>query len=104
MERTTTSRFAFSQHKPDAADGVNESLISVAVDFLSQSSNLHVDHVAYRRSAALFLPDLARQHFAGHEVALLPQQVLQELEFSAGQIERATASHNPPRGRVDLQV
>src|SRR5438093_4042515 len=83
---------------------MNEGLIGVAVDFLSKTGNLHIDHVVQGGSATFFLPDLACQHFAGNEMALLAQQIFQELELPTREIERAATSRHSPHGRIHFQV
>ena len=52
------------------------------VDLLSQPGDLHVDDVVERRGAARFSPHFSRQHLARDHVALMAQQVLEQLELA----------------------
>src|SRR2546426_139294 len=49
---------------PDAADGVKEWRIEVAIDFLAKPEDEHVDHVAARIEAVA--PDFRQDHRLGH--------------------------------------
>src|SRR5262249_55865278 len=82
---------------------MNEPL-TFPIDFLSQSSHLHVDHVVDRSRPARLLPDVVCQHLAGNKMALMPKQVLQEIEFAGRQIEYAVASCGVACHEVQLQV
>ena len=100
------SWLAFAQHEPDAANGVNQAGGAVADrPSCAKPRHLHVDDVVERRRAARLLPDLAREHFARHQVALMPQQVLEQLELArrsaraAGRRGRRAARPGPAPDR-----
>ena len=77
---------------------------AVEIDFASKPRHLHVDDVVERRRAARLLPDIARQHLARHEMPLMAQQVLEQLELAAGQVDRAVATDDSPCDEVHFEV
>src|SRR5207245_690891 len=74
------------------------------VNLLTQAGHLHVDHVVERRGPARLLPDLARQHLPRYEVALMTEQVFQELEFPRSQVEQPVASRRATGDEVHFQI
>ena len=50
------------------------------------------------------MKDLTRQHFPRDEMALMPKQILQQLEFARGQIEESITARGAARHEVQLQV
>jgi hypothetical protein len=99
-----TSWFAFSQDEADAANGVNEARGSFGVDLLPQTRNLDVDDVVEWRRSPRFFPDLARQHLARHEVALMAEQIFEELELARRQLEQSLTAHGASRHQIEFQV
>jgi hypothetical protein len=46
----------------------------------------------------------AREHLARHEIALVAEQVFEELELAGGQLEQPFAANSPPRDQIELEV
>src|SRR5262249_33590107 len=88
----------------DAADGVNQPRTPLRIDFSSETRHLHVDHVVQRGSAAGLSPDFSRQHFARHEVPLVPQQVFEQLKFAHGEVQQTSAADRPTCHEMQLEV
>ena len=63
----------------------------VEIDLAAQPRDVDVDHVVERRRARGFLPDIARQRLARHDLPLIPQQILEQLEFADGELDRLAA-------------
>src|SRR5439155_16364097 len=86
--RTKASWLAFPQDKADAADGVDQPSAAFGVDFLAETRDLNINHVVERRRAPRFLPHLARQHLPRDQVALMPEQVFEQLKFADGELQQ----------------
>src|SRR5438067_7774483 len=104
MRPTIGSCVTFAQDEPNAPDRVNEPRMPFDIDFLPQASDLHIDHVVERGRASWLFPDLARQHLARDEVALMPKEVFEELELAGRQIERPFAADGAPCHEVQFEV
>src|SRR5262249_47443632 len=102
--RTTSSWLAFPQHESDSADGMYQPRRAVDIDFLTQPRHLHVDDVVERRGAARLLPHIAREHLTRDEVPLVPQEVFEQLELAAGQIDHVIAPHHAARDEIEFQI
>src|SRR5947209_12723703 len=98
------SWLAFLQHEPNTSHGVYEPLAHVCIDLLSQSGDLDIDHVIERRRTPRLFPDLSREHFARHQMALVAQEVFQQLEFANRQIEETLTAHGPARDEIQLEI
>src|SRR6266516_3023550 len=98
------SWFAFLQHEPDASHGVYEPLARVCIDLFPESGHLDIDHVVERCRSPRLSPDLSREHFARHQMALVAQEVLQQLEFANGQIEETLTAHGSARDEIHLEI
>ncbi len=83
---------------------MNEAHAGIGVDLPTESSDLHVDDVVERRRPTWLSPHLASQHFAGHQMALMTQQILEQLELADRQVEKAIAPDGAPRHKVQLKV
>src|SRR5262245_48561774 len=105
MQTTTTASWlALAQDETDATNGVNQAWAAFDVDLSAKARHLDVDDVVDRRGSMRLLPDFAREHFARHQVTLVPQQIVQELELANGEIEGAISTRRVPRHEVQLQI
>src|SRR5207248_11757525 len=106
LTRSTTngSWFAFAQHETDSAHRMNQTCRAFGIDLPPKPGHLHVDDVVERRRAMRLLPDVPRQHFPRNEVALMPQQILEQIEFAARELDRRVAADDAPRDGVHLQM
>ena len=83
---------------------MNQSFETVRIDFAPEPRHLHVDDVVERCRPARLSPDVSREHLARDEVALVPQQVLEQLELTTGELERSSAPNDAPRHEVHLEI
>ena len=65
---------------------------------------MDIDDVVQGRVAARFFPDIARQHLAGDNVALMTHQVLKKLELARGQVQRLAAARNGTADHVHFEI
>src|SRR5437763_323248 len=101
---TTQSWLALAQHETDTTHGMNQTRAAVHVHFLAKPRHLDVDDVVDRRGSMRLLPDLPRQHLTRDQMALMPQQIIEQLELADGEIEDAGTTRRVPRHEVQLQV
>src|SRR5262245_13005218 len=105
MRSTTSgSRFVLPQNESHTAHGVKESWHAVAVDLSTKACHLHVDDIVERRRAPRLLPHIPRQHFAGDEMALMPDEILEQIELAAGELDRTVPAKDGTRDDIDLQI
>ena len=69
----------------------------IQVDLAPQPGDMDVDDVVERRRSRRFLPHVARQRLARHDLPLVPEQVLEQLELADRQLD-------PPPPRVTFRV
>src|SRR5206468_5946050 len=98
------SRFTFPDDESHSAHRVNQSFETVRIDFAPEPRHLHVDDVVERCRPARLSPDVSREHLARDEVALVPQQVLEQLELTTGELKRSSAPNDAPRHEVHLEI
>src|SRR6476660_1761729 len=101
---TIASWFAFPHDEPDAANGVNQTDSAFRIDLATESRDLNVDDVVERRRATWLFPHIPREHFAGHQVALMAQEVFEQFELARGQIDQSVCADHPPGDEIQLQV
>ena len=68
---------------------MNELDREVGVDLAAQAGDVHVDDVIERRRAGGLLFTRPRQRFPRDDLALMPQQGIQQLELADGQVDVA---------------
>jgi len=66
--------------KSNAADGVDERIGLRSIDLAADTSNINVDDVC--RRIEMEIPDVLQQHRPWNYLALVADQILQNLEFS----------------------
>src|SRR5262249_58961456 len=101
---TNASWFAFPQDEADTPNRVNETRRAFRIDLSAEPRDLNVDHVVERRRATGLLPDVAGQHFARDQVALMAQQVFEQLELARRQIDQLVGAGHAPGDEIELQV
>ncbi len=78
--------------KPDAADGMDEGIGLHSVDLAANASDINVDDVG--RGIEMEIPYVLQQHRPRDNLALVANQVLDNLEFSWQQVDfPATTAH-----------
>src|SRR5262249_40996830 len=100
----TASWLTLAQHEADASDRVNQPRGAERIDLLAQPGHLHVDHVVEGSGAARLFPRFTGKHLPRDEVALIPQQVLQQLELPDRQVERSVTPRGPARDEIEFQI
>ena len=83
---------------------MNKFLIELFVDFPAQAGHMDVDDIVERSVAAGFFPDVAGQHLAGDDVALVPHQILQKLELAGGKVQRLAGAGNGAADHIHFKI
>jgi hypothetical protein len=83
---------------------VNESRRAIAINLSPQPHDLHVDHVIEGSHALRLLPDIALEHFARHDLALVAQQIFQHVDFARRERDFLAAAHRRAGACVELEV
>src|SRR5262249_53890615 len=83
---------------------MDEARGALRVYFLTKASDLDVDDVVERCGTARFSPDLPGEHFTRDEMALMAEEVFEQLELSRGQIEQPVGAVRPTGHQIQLQV
>src|SRR5688500_18864218 len=97
-------RLAFAKHEADAAHGVDEPDRLLQIDLPAQARDVYVDDVVERRRARGLFPDVAGQRLPRHHLSLMPEQVLEQLEFADGQLDRFVAAGDLAGEQIDLEI
>jgi hypothetical protein len=74
------------------------------IDFAPQPGHMDVDDVIEGGMPHCFFPDVARQHLAGDNAALVAQKVFEDLEFSGGEFDRFVSAPDGASHEVHVQV
>src|SRR5579859_1639567 len=76
--------------EPDAANGVNERVGLLAVDFAADASDIDIDDVG--RGVKMQVPYVLQQHRPRHHLAFVADEVLENLKLARQQLDFATAA------------
>src|SRR4029079_12170510 len=86
--------------KPDAANGVDQRIGLLVVDFAAHAPDIDVDDVG--RGIEMQVPDVLQQHRPRHHVALVADQIFEHLELARQQLELPAAAIDHPRNEVEF--
>src|SRR5262249_9018418 len=76
--------------EPDAADGMDERIGLLAVDLTAHAPDIDVDDVG--GGIEVEIPDVLQQQRARHDLALVANEVLENLEFARQELDVASAT------------
>ena len=65
---------------------------------------MNVDNVIQRSTSSCFLPDLSRQCITQDDLALVPQQVLEKLEFTSRQVNDPASATHLARDEIHVEI
>jgi hypothetical protein len=91
-----------TQYEPNATHGVNERRLARQIDFASEPSDVNVYEVGAR--IEMIVPDLLEQHGPSDNLAMVPDQVLEQPQLSRLQVEPARSATRFPRQKIDFQI
>ena len=87
---------------PDATDGMDERIGLLTVDLAADASDIDVDDVG--RGIEVKIPDVLQQHGARYDVALVANQIFEELKLARKQVDVPPVSVCRARHEVQLQI
>jgi hypothetical protein len=76
----------------------------VSVYFPAEASHLDVDHVVDGCGTPRFFPYVSGEHFPGDVMALVSQEILEQLELATGQVEDPLAPNDAASDEVQLEI
>ena len=91
-----------ANHVPGAANGVDERTVEALVDLRSQPRDMHVNNVGLR--VEVIVPDMLEQHGAGHHLAGVLHQELEQAELARLKHDLGAITHHPMRQPVELEI
>src|SRR5271170_5459066 len=71
---------AVTNHITGAADGAEQRCVEIAIDLRPQARHVDVDHIGLR--IEMIVPNVLEQHGAGHHLARVLHQILEQPEFA----------------------
>jgi len=92
----------FAKHVARTRYGVDQSIRETLIDLMAQPVNVHVDDVAARFE--IIGPRRFEQHRARHHLPGVPNQLLEQEELAALQIDRLRAARDGTAGRIEFEV
>jgi D-alanyl-D-alanine carboxypeptidase/D-alanyl-D-alanine-endopeptidase (penicillin-binding protein 4) len=96
LRRLRRPLLSAAQAEADAAHRLQQRLAGGAGQLAAEVAHVHVHHVALR--VEVHVPDLLEQGGAAHDLLGVQQEVLQELEFLGGEVQRAIGhAHRMPQ-------
>src|SRR4051812_38329209 len=94
--------FIRCQHIPGITHRSQQRPLRVRLDLLPQLADVYIHNIRLR--IEMIVPDVLQQHGAGHHLAGVAHQVLEELELLGLQRDRAGAPRSLTRQEVDMKV
>ena len=91
-----------ANHVPGAANSVDERTVEALVDLRSQARDMHVNNVGLR--VEVIVPDMLEQHGAGHHLAGVLHQELEQAELARLKHDLGAITHDPMRQPVELEI
>src|SRR5262249_55061400 len=88
--------------KPDATNGMNERIGLPVVDLAADAPDIDVDDVG--RGIEMQIPDVLQQHRAGHDLALVANEIFEDLEFPRQQLDVAAAAGHGSQHEVHSEI
>src|SRR5258707_15195946 len=87
---------------PDTANGMNQRIGLLAVDFAGDASDIDVDDIG--RGVEMKIPDVPQQHGPGYDAVFVANQILEKLEFPGKQQNVLAPPAGGPRHQVDREI
>jgi hypothetical protein len=87
---------------PHSSNGLNEPRLARQLDFISQVIDEHVDDVGQTIPAEA--PHMLGDHLARERLAGMPHEVLEQLEFFAGELDAAVTALDDSGDRIEVEV
>jgi hypothetical protein len=81
---------------------MNERVSPIALDLAANAPNIDINDVG--RGIVVQIPDLLQKHRAGHDVTLVADQILKDLEFARQQLDELAATICRPGHEVQFQI
>src|ERR1700688_2876243 len=78
------------EHVSDAADGVNQRVAAIGVNFASQAIDVNIDHIRCRIDP--HTPDVIQNHSTSYNASSIAAKVFQERKFLWGQLKQVVAA------------
>src|SRR6516164_2865261 len=88
--------------KPDATNRVNERIGLSVVDLTADAPDIDVDDV--RRGVEMEIPYVLQQHRPRHDLALVANQIFEDLEFPRQQLDVPAAARHGSRHQVHSEI
>jgi hypothetical protein len=92
------------EHESNTAHRVNQLRSLIGIDLPPQAGDVHVDDVVERCGTGGLSPDVSRQALARDHLALMSQQVFEQLELTRGELHRMSAAQDLARNQIQLQI
>ena len=86
----------------DAAVGLNQLLLEVAIDLASQGADVDIDHVGQALKGGV--PDMLKNHGSGNRTIDVPNQVLEQQKFFGAQIDGFPQTCGSPLNQIQLKI
>src|SRR5436190_3813129 len=99
-ERSALARSTDTE--PDTADGMDERIGLLAVDLAADTPDIDVDDVG--GGIEVKIPDVLQQQCARHDLALVANEVFENLKFARQELDIAPAARHRARNEVELEI
>src|SRR5271169_4691479 len=88
--------------EPDAANGMNERIGLPIVDLAADAPDIDVDDVG--GGVEMEIPHMLEQHRPRHDLALVANEIFEDLEFPWQQLDVPAAAGHGSRHQVQLEI
>src|SRR5271156_524453 len=86
----------------DATNGMNERIGLPIIDLAADAPDIDVDDVG--RGVEMEIPHMLQQHRPRHDLALVANEIFEDLEFPGQQLDVAAATAHGSRHQVELEI
>src|SRR6516225_6778719 len=91
-----------TEAEPDTAYRVDQWIVLFAINFATHPADVNINDVGIW--IEVYIPDLLQEHCARHDVTLVANQILQDLEFARQQWDFPAAAIHCPRHEIHFEV
>src|SRR4051812_23643853 len=88
--------------KPHAANGVDQRVGLLTVNLATHATDIDIDDVC--AWVEVQVPNMLEQHRAGNNLALIADEIFEQLEFARQKVDALARSIDAPRNQVQFQV
>src|SRR5437899_2790082 len=99
-ERSALARSTDTE--PDAADGMDERIGLLAVNLAADAPDVDVDDVG--GGIEVEIPDVLQQQRARHDLALVANEILENLKFARQELDAAPAARYRARDEIEFEI